>query len=58
VNHEQAEESAVDGNAAAAERGVESVEKRLGVGQPPAFRLDPIGDAMLLFFRNSRHGLK
>src|SRR5581483_6839027 len=58
MNHQQAEHRALDGNAGAQERGVEAVEKRARVGEVAPLGQDPRGDAMLLFFRNSRHRLK
>ena len=57
MDHEQAEQRALDRHARAAEGGVESVEEGAGIGQPPALAQDPGGNAILLFFRGSDHGV-
>src|SRR5689334_12963417 len=58
MDHQQAEHRAVDRNAGAAERGVETVEERLRVGEVAALAEDPIRNAMLLFLREPGHGVK
>jgi hypothetical protein len=58
VDDQQAEHRAFDRDTGTHEGRVEAVEKRARLGEVATLGQDPVGDAMLLFFRNSRHGLE